>query len=374
MNVLVDTDEGVACICGDVIYDIAHQLVEPHLQVMELDPAVTGNHGGSKRGEKAAIRKAVGTSRFVLPAHDRPGVVEHGRMVGRTFDSTPGPLIAHDDFPGKLDVGVPGDGDRVSAGGTPFLPPLSAEEAVAADEPCACWRPTGRWPRATSRRSTATSCSRRGGRCCARASSTSAASRCSARGGWARSRRSTARRRPWSARPGRSTRRATGSCPQYRELPAMLRQGYPLDRLPAVLHRQARRATTWARGRQRAALPDLAGRADPARRRAGLGAAPPGLDAVVLAYFGDGASSEGDAHEAINLAGRAPRAGGVRAQEQRLGDLDAGAQADGGAELRRARGGLRLPGRARRRQRPLRRARRLHAGPWRGRARARGRR
>jgi glyoxylase-like metal-dependent hydrolase (beta-lactamase superfamily II) len=102
MNILVDTDEGVACICGDVIYDIAHQLVDPHLQVMELDPAVTGNHGGSKRGEKAAIRKALSGARFVLPAHDRPGVVEHGRIVGRTFDSTPGPLIANADFPGKL--------------------------------------------------------------------------------------------------------------------------------------------------------------------------------------------------------------------------------------------------------------------------------
>jgi glyoxylase-like metal-dependent hydrolase (beta-lactamase superfamily II) len=102
MNVLVDTDEGVACICGDVIYDIAHQIVDPHLQVMELDPAVTGNHSGSKRGEKAAIRNALVGSRFVLPAHDRPGVVAHGRIVGRTFDSAPGPVISNEDFPGKL--------------------------------------------------------------------------------------------------------------------------------------------------------------------------------------------------------------------------------------------------------------------------------
>ena len=102
MNILVDTDEGVACICGDVIYDIAHQLVDPHLQVMELDPAVTGNHGGSKRGEKAAIRKAL-VRRALRPARARPpGVVEHGRIVGRTFDSTPGPLIANEEFPGKL--------------------------------------------------------------------------------------------------------------------------------------------------------------------------------------------------------------------------------------------------------------------------------
>ena len=102
MNVLVDTDEGTACICGDVIYDVAHQLVQPHLQRMELDPAVTGNHGGSKRSEKAAIRKTLVGSRFILPAHDRPAVVERGRIVGRTFDSVPGPLIENDAFPGKL--------------------------------------------------------------------------------------------------------------------------------------------------------------------------------------------------------------------------------------------------------------------------------
>ena len=101
MNILVDTDEGVACICGDVIYDIAHQLVDPHLQVMELDPAVTGNHGGSKRGEKAAIRKALVGSRFVLPAHDRPAVVERGRVVGRTFDSVPGDADRQRRVPGQ---------------------------------------------------------------------------------------------------------------------------------------------------------------------------------------------------------------------------------------------------------------------------------
>ena len=102
MNVLVDTDEGVACICGDVIYDVVHQLVSPHLQRMELDPAVTGNHGGSKRGEKAAIRKTLVGSRFILPAHDRPAIIEHGRVVGRTFDRVPGPLISNDEWPGKL--------------------------------------------------------------------------------------------------------------------------------------------------------------------------------------------------------------------------------------------------------------------------------
>ncbi len=102
MNILVDTDEGVACICGDVVYDVEHQLIEPFLQRMYLDPAVTGNHGGSKRSEKAALRKALNGSRFILPAHDRPAVLERGQVVGRTFDKVPGTLIANADFPGKM--------------------------------------------------------------------------------------------------------------------------------------------------------------------------------------------------------------------------------------------------------------------------------
>lgn len=102
MNVLVDTDEGLAVICGDVIYDVAFQLIHRHLQVMADDPAVTGNHSGSKRGEKAAIRKAIKDARFVLPAHDRPAVLERGHVLGRTFDRVPGELIENDSWPGKL--------------------------------------------------------------------------------------------------------------------------------------------------------------------------------------------------------------------------------------------------------------------------------
>jgi pyruvate dehydrogenase E1 component alpha subunit len=95
--------------------------------------------------------------------------------------------------------------------------------------------------------------------------------------------------------------------PQYRELPAMLRQGYRLAQ-----------ALQYYRG-------DPAGsRIDPDVRvlpyQISLAAQIPhavglawglrhqGSDAVVMTYFGDGASSEGDAHEALNLAGvrRAP--------------------------------------------------------------------
>ena len=102
MNVLVDTDEGTACICGDVIYDVVNQLINPFWQTMYMDPALTGNQGTSKRQEKAAIRKAVNSGRFVLPLHDRPAVIERGRVVGRLFDSVPGRIIDNDAFPGPL--------------------------------------------------------------------------------------------------------------------------------------------------------------------------------------------------------------------------------------------------------------------------------
>ncbi len=92
MNIKVTTSEGVACICGDVIYDIQNQIVEPHYQVLELQPAPTGNHGTTKRQESAAVKKALNSGVFVLPMHDRPAKVESSRIVGRLHDSVPGPV------------------------------------------------------------------------------------------------------------------------------------------------------------------------------------------------------------------------------------------------------------------------------------------
>jgi pyruvate dehydrogenase E1 component alpha subunit len=95
--------------------------------------------------------------------------------------------------------------------------------------------------------------------------------------------------------------------PQYRELPALLRHGLPLESFalyfmgnPAgcaippdvnVLPIQISLA---------AQLPQAVGLA--------MGLRLQGSDGVVVAFFGDGASSEGDFHEAVNLAGvmRAP--------------------------------------------------------------------
>jgi glyoxylase-like metal-dependent hydrolase (beta-lactamase superfamily II) len=92
MNVVVKTTDGIATICGDVLYDINDQLIEPFRQTQEMEPAVTGNHGTTKRAEKAAIKKVIFNSRYVCPIHDRPAVVERGQVVGRIHDRIPGPM------------------------------------------------------------------------------------------------------------------------------------------------------------------------------------------------------------------------------------------------------------------------------------------
>jgi glyoxylase-like metal-dependent hydrolase (beta-lactamase superfamily II) len=93
MNVHVHTAEGVATICGDVLYDIHDQLVEPFRQTQDAEPQTTGNHGLSKRAEKGAIKKLVNNARFLLPVHDRPCRVEGGVVTGRLQDSVPGPIV-----------------------------------------------------------------------------------------------------------------------------------------------------------------------------------------------------------------------------------------------------------------------------------------
>jgi glyoxylase-like metal-dependent hydrolase (beta-lactamase superfamily II) len=91
MNILVETAEGTACICGDVIYDIQNQVIDPIYQVLDYEPQSTGNHGTSKRRERAAIKKALSSGTFVLPIHDYPARVEYGRVVSRLIgDSVPG--------------------------------------------------------------------------------------------------------------------------------------------------------------------------------------------------------------------------------------------------------------------------------------------
>jgi glyoxylase-like metal-dependent hydrolase (beta-lactamase superfamily II) len=92
MNIKVETAEGIACICGDVIYDIQNQCVDPIYQVLDYEPQSTGNQSTSKRQERAAIKRALNSGAFVLPIHDWPARVAHGRILSRLVgDSVPGP-------------------------------------------------------------------------------------------------------------------------------------------------------------------------------------------------------------------------------------------------------------------------------------------
>jgi glyoxylase-like metal-dependent hydrolase (beta-lactamase superfamily II) len=93
MNVHVDTVEGRATICGDVIYDFLDQIIEPFHEIHANEPRTTGNHGVSKRHEKAAIKKLLNTSRFLLPVHDKPAKIEAGQVVGRMDIAVPGPMV-----------------------------------------------------------------------------------------------------------------------------------------------------------------------------------------------------------------------------------------------------------------------------------------
>jgi glyoxylase-like metal-dependent hydrolase (beta-lactamase superfamily II) len=92
MNVHVETAEGRATICGDVLYDIQAQVVEPFHEIQANEPRVTGNHSGSKRAEKAAIKKLLNGSRFLLPVHDKPAKIENGQVIGRLDMAVPGPV------------------------------------------------------------------------------------------------------------------------------------------------------------------------------------------------------------------------------------------------------------------------------------------
>lgn len=90
--------------------------------------------------------------------------------------------------------------------------------------------------------------------------------------------------------------------PQYRELPALLRQGFPLERF--ILYFSGDPAGGYVPEGVNC-LPINIALASQIPHAVGLawGLRHQGSDSVVIAYFGDGASSEGDAHEAMNLAG-----------------------------------------------------------------------
>jgi hypothetical protein len=68
-------------------------VIEPLHSFGPEEYQVTGNHGGSKRSEKAQVRKLMYSgAKFILPVHDKPAKVEGGRVVGRLDMVIPGPV------------------------------------------------------------------------------------------------------------------------------------------------------------------------------------------------------------------------------------------------------------------------------------------
>lgn len=90
--------------------------------------------------------------------------------------------------------------------------------------------------------------------------------------------------------------------PTYRELPAMIRHGYPLTNFMLYWRGNSKGGSI---PEDVTMLPIQIALAAQLPQAVGLawGLARRHSDRVVLTFFGDGASSEGDAHEALNLAG-----------------------------------------------------------------------
>ncbi|MDG3439085.1 N-acyl homoserine lactonase family protein [Nitrospirillum amazonense] len=83
ISVLVETDEGMVNIAGDIAYNIDDQLVNPLLDQASHEPTITANRAMSSLEEKRALKRALSDCRFLLVGHDHPALVSGGRIVGR---------------------------------------------------------------------------------------------------------------------------------------------------------------------------------------------------------------------------------------------------------------------------------------------------
>jgi N-acyl homoserine lactone hydrolase len=102
IGIVVPTDDGEAYLCGDLFYDVEGALheqprqsfvagVQPSMLVSD-DPALSNNFTTSVLQEIGAIKRAR-KYRFIVPAHDDPGVLEAGHYIGRiSGDIIPGPI------------------------------------------------------------------------------------------------------------------------------------------------------------------------------------------------------------------------------------------------------------------------------------------
>lgn len=81
MLVEVETPDGLAVFCGDLIYSVRFQLLSP--TVLDSDPVISANTVMPRRAEKAALKRLLQSApRFMLhPSHDLPVMIDHGRVA-----------------------------------------------------------------------------------------------------------------------------------------------------------------------------------------------------------------------------------------------------------------------------------------------------
>jgi glyoxylase-like metal-dependent hydrolase (beta-lactamase superfamily II) len=80
MVVYVETAMGLACLCGDLVYNVADQLSAN--AVLDGDPVLSGNYVTTRRSEKAAIKRVLNSPAAVLyPGHDKPAKIVRGATI-----------------------------------------------------------------------------------------------------------------------------------------------------------------------------------------------------------------------------------------------------------------------------------------------------
>ncbi|MBX5210468.1 MBL fold metallo-hydrolase [Rhizobium sp. NZLR11] len=96
LNILVETDDGIANLCGDVIYSLHNQCREPFRERNLYEPRISGNTIFSERDEKRAMKNIYYNCRWLVPNHDRPvRILENqGKILGNPLagNIVPGPL------------------------------------------------------------------------------------------------------------------------------------------------------------------------------------------------------------------------------------------------------------------------------------------
>jgi len=85
MLIHVQTDQGMAVFCGDLVYSVFFQLLSK--TTLFSDPVISANHVVSRRSEKSALKRLLQSyPKFTLyPSHDLPVEIEAGKVVPHSF-------------------------------------------------------------------------------------------------------------------------------------------------------------------------------------------------------------------------------------------------------------------------------------------------